>query len=504
MIGAKLLTEKFTDPQAAVDRVIEIYESNTAILRDAFKLFAKGEVLQDRVRACYPFVRITTDKVTHTDTRQSFGFVAGPGTYQTTLTRPTLFKNYLLSQFTLLLQNHQEPLEVGVSDLPIPVHFAFAEGIHVEGDLDPDHLRLLPDVFDLPDLAEMDDRIVNGTYEVDNGGWRDGVHPLALFTGPRIDYSLHRLRHYTATAPQHFQRYVLFTNYAFYVDEFVRMGRELMQATDDPELRTYRQQYTAFVEPGNVTTPNANVEGMKGVAGSGTAPVRQPQMPAYHLQRSDGSGITLVNIGVGPSNAKTITDHIAVLRPHGWIMLGHCAGLSSSQRMGDYVLAHAYVRDDHVLDDDLPLWVPIPALAEVQLALQDAVASITQLEGYELKRIMRTGTVASVDDRNWELRDHRTPLLRFSQSRAIALDMESATVAANGFRFRVPYGTLLCVSDKPLHGEIKLPGMANRFYEQRVAQHLKIGIRALELLRNHGVEQLHSRKLRSFGEPAFR
>ncbi|MHA0110730.1 AMP nucleosidase, partial [Klebsiella pneumoniae] len=108
-------------------------------------------------------------------------------------------------------------------------------------------------------------------------------------------------------------------------------------------------------------------------------------------------------------------------------------------RMGDYVLAHAYVRDDHVLDDDLPLWVPIPALAEVQLALQDAVASITQLDGYELKRIMRTGTVASVDDRNWELRDHRMPLLRFSQSRAIALDMESATVAANGFRFRVPY-----------------------------------------------------------------
>ena len=502
--GENMLTEKFTDPQAAVERVIEIYESNTVILRNAFKQFARGEVPAERVRACYPFVRITTDKAAHADTRQSFGFVAGPGTYETTLTQPVLFRQYLLGQFKLLLQNHQVPLEVGVSEMPIPVHFAFADGIHVEGDLDPDHLRLLPDVFDLPDLAVMDDRIVNGTYEVENGGWRDGVHPLALFTGPRIDYSLHRLRHYTATAPYQFQRYVLFTNYAFYVDEFIRLGRELMQPTDNPQLRAYRQQYTAFVEPGNVTTPNANLEEMKGVAPSGTAPVRQPQMPAYHLQRADGSGITLVNIGVGPSNAKTITDHIAVLRPHGWIMLGHCAGLSSSQRMGDYVLAHAYVRDDHVLDDDLPLWVPIPALAEVQLALQDAVASITELDGYELKRIMRTGTVASVDDRNWELRDHRTPLLRFSQSRAIALDMESATVAANGFRFRVPYGTLLCVSDKPLHGEIKLPGMANRFYEQRVAQHLKIGIRALELLRNHGIDQLHSRKLRSFAEPAFR
>ena len=75
MIGANVLTEKFTDPQAAVDRVIEIYDANTAILRDAFKQFSKGDVLPERVRACYPFVRITTDKATHADTRQSFGFV---------------------------------------------------------------------------------------------------------------------------------------------------------------------------------------------------------------------------------------------------------------------------------------------------------------------------------------------------------------------------------------------------------------------------------------------
>jgi len=74
---------------------------------------------------------------------------------------------------------------------------------------------------------------------------------------------------------------------------------------------------------------------------------------------------------------------------------------------------------------------------------------------------MRTGTVASVDNRNWEIGDHVAVIRRLSQSRAIALDMESAAIAANGFRFRVPYGTLLCVSDKPLHGEIKLPGAAN-------------------------------------------
>ena len=160
-----------------------------------------------------------------------------------------------------------------------------------------------------------------------------------------------------------------------------------------------------------------------------------------------------------------------------------------------------------MLDEELPLWVPIPPLAEVQVALEQAVADITQLQGLNLKRVMRTGTVASTDNRNWELLPSRnvvsTPERRFSQSRAIALDMESATIAANGFRFRVPYGTLLCVSDKPLHGEIKLPGMANHFYRERVEQHLRIGIRALEILRGAGVDKLHSRKPRGFAEVAF-
>jgi AMP nucleosidase len=312
-----------------------------------------------------------------------------------------------------------------------------------------------------------------------------------------VDYSLHRLRHYTGTAPEHFQNYVLFTNYQFYIDEFVRLGHELM--ADEAG------EYVAFVEPGNVLTRRTGLPAEPGDE-LGAPPPRLPQMPAYHLKRHGHSGITMVNIGVGPSNAKTITDHIAVLRPHAWLMLGHCAGLRNTQQLGDYVLAHGYVREDHVLDEELPLWVPIPPLAEVQIALEQAVAEVTQLSGYALKAIMRTGTVASTDNRNWELlpQTHNGgPERRFSQSRAVALDMESATIAANGFRFRVPYGTLLCVSDKPLHGEIKLPGMANAFYRERVDQHLRIGIRAIEILRGQGLDHLHSRKLRSFAEVAF-
>jgi AMP nucleosidase len=147
--------------------------------------------------------------------------------------------------------------------------------------------------------------------------------------------------------------------------------------------------------------------------------------------------------------------------------------------------------------------VPVPPIAEIQIALSEAVAEVTGLKGRELKTRLRTGTVFTTDNRDWELRLVELSE-RFNQSRAIAVDMESATIAANGFRLRVPYGTLLCVSDKPVHGEIKLPGMANAFYRARVGQHLKIGIRTLKGLREAGVETLHSRKLRSYDEPAFR
>jgi AMP nucleosidase len=485
---------RFTDPAAALAQVHAIYAASLAHLRDAMQRFVAGETPTGHVRACYPFVRVQTDTVSrlHTSERAylSYGFVAGPGRFETTLTRPDLYGDYYLEQFALLLANHQVALEIGTSTQPIPVHFSFSEHDHIEGSLSAQRRQLMRDVFDLPDLAAMDDGIANGTFEPRPGE----PQPLSLFTAPRVDYSLHRLRHYTGTAPEYFQNFVLFTNYQFYIDEFIALGHAAMV---DPD-----SDYVAFIEPGNVVSRRVGLAAHAGDA-LGVPPPRLPQMPAYHLMRKDRCGITMVNIGVGPANAKTITDHIAVLRPHAWIMLGHCAGLRNTQQLGDYVLAHGYVREDHVLDEDLPLWVPIPALAEIQMALEAAVSEVTQLNGPELKRIMRTGTVASTDNRNWELLPDNTPQRRFSQSRAIALDMESATIAANGFRFRVPYGTLLCVSDKPLHGEIKLPGMADHFYRERVDQHLRIGMRAIELLRGQGVDQLHSRKLRSFAEVAF-
>ena len=183
-------------------------------------------------------------------------------------------------------------------------------------------------------------------------------------------------------------------------------------------------------------------------------------------------------------------------------MVGHCGGLRATQTIGDYVLAHAYLRQDHILDALVPPEIPIPALAEVQIALQQAAAKVTGEDGEFLKRRLRTGTVVTNDDRNWELRWSQERR-RFNLSRAIAIDMESGTIAAQGYRLRVPYGTLLCVSDKPLHGEIKLPGAASAFYQRAVGEHLMIGLSALDILRGQKTA-LHSRKLRSFDEPPFR
>ncbi|CUH63449.1 AMP nucleosidase [Thalassovita gelatinovora] len=475
--------EAFDDAAAAVARLEELYRGAIDFLGQNFRTAMASGQSDCRYRAFYPEIRVTTTSFAKIDSRLSFGHLSEPGSFATTITRPDMFRHYLEQQIGLLIENHGVPVVIGVSDTPMPVHFAVANEQDVTVPQEGAGDFILRDVFDVPDLSTTNDDIVNGTYQIPS----DGTQPLAPFTAQRVDYSLARLSHYTATDPEHFQNHVLFTNYQFYVSEFEAYARDM--------LADANSGYTSFVATGNaeITAPDQDLPRAD----------KMPQMPTYHLKRADGSGITLVNIGVGPSNAKTATDHIAVLRPHAWIMVGHCAGLRSSQSLGDFVLAHAYLREDKVLDDDLPVWVPVPALAEIQIALEQAVAQETQLEGYDLKRVMRTGTVASLDNRNWELRDTSGPVQRLSQSRAVALDMESATIAANGFRFRVPYGTLLCVSDKPLHGELKLPGMASDFYKTQVSRHLLIGIRAMERLREMPLERIHSRKLRSFDETAF-
>jgi AMP nucleosidase len=485
---AKNLVECHSGAEA-LEHIKRVYENSKKHIDEFFKELQKANDGDSKnlqyTGAYYPYVGIHIPPSNmHIDARLSFGVAIDPGLYGTSVTRPELFARYYTEQIDLLIKHHKVPVYVGESDQFIPL--PFAEEILMSAEIH-EKLWQMGVGFALPNLSRVDDKIANNTH------WpnKEDVLPLALFKAERVDYSLHRLHHYTGTAPLHFQNFILLTNYQRYIKEFIQYAyNEIENGTE----------YSEFVGPGNSVIYNHRFENKEP---EGTPPEHLPQMPAYHLKRPDGEGISFIDIGVGPSNAKNITDHLAVLRPHCWLMMGHCAGLRRSQLLGDYVLAHAYVREDHVLDQDLPLSVPIPALAEVQVALQDAVTNITGQSGRELKTRMRTGTVLTTDNRNWELLSD-TLFGVFKQTRAIAVDMESATIAANGFRFRVPYGTLLCVSDKPIHGELKLKTSASSFYQQRVKQHLQIGIEAIRLIRENGIMSLHSRKLRGFEEPPFR
>jgi len=288
---------------------------------------------------------------------------------------------------------------------------------------------------------------------VDEGRWDLRSKKLFLFGPERVALSLDRLAHYTGTPPEAFQRYVLFTNYAMHVEAF-------------------REHFPDAVGPDR--------------------PGRQ--MPAWHHSIGRNEGVSIVNIGVGPSNAKTITDHVGVLRPDALVMIGHCGGLRNHQDIGDFVLATAYLRGDHVLDDVLPTSVPVTPNHYLNRYLLDALTR----RGTRF----RMGTVYTTDNRNWEF-NQRPALDAIQASRSVAVDMESATIATNGFRYRMPNATLLCVSDKPLHGQPKLSGAAAAFYEASRRDHLDIALEAIEHVRREHPAGVPAADIRSTDEPLF-
>ncbi len=298
-----------------------------------------------------------------------------------------------------------------------------------------------------PRLGLDDPRLMRGA---DESSWDLKQKKLFLFSAERMEISLDRLSHYTGTEASDFQRFVLLTNYGMHVESFCERF---------PDAVTAR--------------PGA-------------------QMPAYHAVAPGGGGVSLVNIGVGPSNAKTLTDHVAVLRPDLFLMIGHCGGLRNHQEIGDFVLARTFLRADGVLDHALPVHIPVISNHHVNRALYDA------LDRRHLR--YRFGAVYTTVDRNWELH-LSSAQADIEASRAVAVDMESATVAANGFRYRIPNATLLCVSDKPLHGRPKLAGAALDFYEQSMRTHVEIAVEAVDALRARFPNGIPNDDIRSTDEP---
>ena len=445
-----------------VAKLKALYEKSCEIARSG-EFDRYGEVR-------YPKLTVEVERWRPIDRSEPFGYVDEAGTYSAVISRPDLMEPYLTAQLEALTSNYPCSVDVGYSDVAIPPAY-------IKGMPPIDETANLP----RPTLDEVHDAIVDGHWDAFNGEEK----PLFHFGPQRFDLALARLEHYTGIEADSLQRFILFTNYAMHVTEFVKFGlREL----SDPSSR-----YTRLVLPSGETVSDT-------VALEDLELESKFQMPRYDLVTENGDGITMINIGVGPSNAKTITDSLAVLRPEAWIMIGHCAGLDARMRIGDLILGNAYERHDHVLDDYLRRELPIPAVPEIQRTLEKAVSKVYGSDA----SLMRTGTVLSTGDRNWEWKDPRDLWEWLRGSTAAAVDMESCTIAANGYRYRVPYGTLLAVSDLPLHAVPKLPAGAQAFYSNSKEAHVMCAVRAVEKLARHP-ERLRTRKLRrAIGEVPFR
>jgi AMP nucleosidase len=211
-------------PEAVVRRLETLYAAAAETLRNALRAYlTDGTVPDAALRAagafCYPAVRLTyrpAQVAPRLD--RAYARLSAPGSYSVTITRPDLFRTYLLEQLEPLMRDYQPLVEVGVSDEEIPYPYVInaLDGGPPADEASAELARLFPTT----QLAHLGDEIADGTW-----GWHVSENrPLALFDARRTDFSLHRLRHYTGTPADHVQRFILFTNYQRYVDEFVACG----------------------------------------------------------------------------------------------------------------------------------------------------------------------------------------------------------------------------------------------------------------------------------------
>lgn len=461
----------------AVDALIEMYQASCQKARE---IIEQGDYARyDEVR--YPKVRVDIMDWAPIDRTEPFGYVDEEGAYSSTVSRPDLMGDYLRHQLTRLTDNYPSEISVGYSDTCIPPEYIRGmEGIS-EARRSGKDAAAIP----RPTLDEVHDAIIDGEWDAFHGEEK----PLFHFGPQRFDIACARIEHYTGIEVDTIQKYILFTNYDMHTSEFVRFGLG--------ELAREGSRYTALILPDGrkITREHAGDIAVEDLSLDSNF-----QMPRYDLVAEGRTGISMINIGVGPSNAKTITDSLAVLRPEAWIMIGHCAGLDARMRIGDLISGNAYERKDHILDTHISPTLPVPAIPEIQRALE---RSVREIYG-DASSLMRSGTVLSTDDRNWEWHTPQDLWEWLRGSTAVAVDMESCTLAANGYRYRVPYGTLLAVSDLPLHAVPKLPAGAQAFYSNSKEAHVMCAVRAMESLTKNP-ERLRTRKLRrALAEVPFR
>ena len=268
--------------------------------------------------------------------------------------------------------NYDCEITVGYSDVGIPPEYIRGlEGINEA------RRSRSGTVIPRPTLDDVHDTIIDGDWDAFHGPEK----PLFHFGPQRFDIACARIEHYTGIEVDSVQRFILFTNYEMHTREFVKFGLS--------QLAGEETRYSALILPNGRKITRGDVADIDQLAMDLAS---RYQMPRFDLVAEDNSGVTMINIGVGPSNAKTVTDCLAVLRPECWIMIGHCAGLDARMRIGDLILGNAYERRDHVLQNHIKSELPIPAVPEIQRTLEK---SVKKIYGEEEQSLMRTGTAVS-------------------------------------------------------------------------------------------------------------
>ena len=202
------------------------------------------------------------------------------------------------------------------------------------------------------------------------------------------------------------------------------------------------------------------------------------------MQCATAKGITIINFGMGSASAATCMDLLSAIEPKAVLFLGKCGGLKKKNKVGDLILPIAAIRGEGTSNDYFPSEVPaLPAFA-----LQKAISTTIR----DFNRDYWTGTCYTTNRRVWEHdQEFKTYL---GKIRAMAIDMETATIFTVGFHNEIPTGALLLVSDQPMITEgVKTSSSDTHVTAQFVNNHLSIGIASLKQLINNGDTVKHLR-----------
>lgn len=203
---------------------------------------------------------------------------------------------------------------------------------------------------------------------------------------------------------------------------------------------------------------------------------------AVSVVHSDTANVSLINFSIGAPMAALMIELLAVINPKAVLFLGMCGGLHRTLKRGDFILPTAAIRDEGASKHFMPPQVP----ALPTFKLQKFVSDIIVERGLDY----RTGVVHTTDYRFWEFDDEFKAQLY--HERALAIDMETATLFVAGFVSKVPIGALLLVSDLPLRrGGIKTKKSAKSVFKQYTDLHLEIGIKSMSEIEERGEHIRH-------------